>query len=158
MFDRIRKKPRASPKPKASTSSLPNSVPSIVIQNHLPTSQALADLTNTPRKRKSRVPASTDSDESDEEFFLPYPDIATVLADLHKSYPAFNFPSYEAALKGKGIMYANSAVDFDRDYYQKLGLADGAIGPFLAYCKKVVKRVRKTSRKKKLARVDSNDA
>jgi hypothetical protein len=72
--------------------------------------------------------------------------ISDVLAELHVRYPKLNFPQYEDVLADKGIVYAESVGDFNRDFYLKLGISEGAIGSFVKgidralYCEKMGKK------------------
>jgi hypothetical protein len=54
-------------------------------------------------------------------------------------------------LEEQGIVYAESVSDFDCDYFINLGMAEGAIGPFL---KGVNKALRREKNKRKKARVN----
>ena len=54
-------------------------------------------------------------------------------------------------LEEKGIVYVESTFDFDRKFYIDLGLAEGAVGPFLGGVKKALAREK---REKKWARLN----
>ena len=75
-----------------------------------------------------------------EEESLPLTD---VVAHLDRKYPKLALPQYLPILKVQGIVYAESVGGFEKDYYVGLGMADGAIGPFLAGVKKALKSERK---------------
>ena len=76
--------------------------------------------------------------------------ISDVLIKLHVRYPKLNFPQYEDVLADKGIVYAESAGDFDRDFYLELGIPEGAIGPFIEGINRALYRKKKGKKRAKL--------
>lgn len=85
--------------------------------------------------------------------------ITDILSRLHKKWPALNYPQYETALHEKGIAYVVNAIDFGPDFYkEKVGMADGAVGPFVKLVGTQAQRdskaaVRRAKKGKKRARV-----
>lgn len=69
-------------------------------------------------------------------------------------YPKLDFPQYEGVLADRGIVYAESAVDFERDFYLELGIAEGAIGPFMTGIGRALYREKK---EKKRAKFDNKE-
>ena len=57
--------------------------------------------------------------------------ISDILTELHVKYLKLNFLQYEVILANKGIVCAESVINFDKDFYLDLGFAKGAIGPFV---------------------------
>jgi hypothetical protein len=107
----------------------------------------------TARKRAHEESSDDDSDEDDEALT-----IVDVLQELHKKFPALNYPQYAEALKEKGIIYATSALDFDKLYYKdSVGMADGAIGQFVKRVGKMVRAAKKRNGKKRARTGDDND-
>lgn len=110
-------------------------------------------------KRSHNSIYSSDSEsESDSE---PIP-IASVLDKLDGKRSALNFHQYKAALERDGIAYACSVGDFDRDFYvKKIGMAEGAVGPFLRGVKKMLdasKRAAKRAKHSGDSRKENNGA
>ncbi|KAJ7077933.1 hypothetical protein C8R44DRAFT_910695 [Mycena epipterygia] len=111
--------------------------------------------TNIPTSRKHAREESSD-DESDDD--IDALKIEDVLQELHQRYPALNYLQYAEALKAKGIIYANSALDFDNLYYKdNVGMADGAIGNFVKRARKMVKDAKKRNGKKRAKTSEDND-
>ncbi|KAJ6592746.1 hypothetical protein B0H19DRAFT_920953, partial [Mycena capillaripes] len=110
------------------------------------------DNDRVPAKRgHGKVAADSDSDSKDEPSSIP---IRQVLADLHEKMPDLEIIQYEDVLRSKKIVYAQTVVDFDREYYvNTIGMADGVVGPFLRHARKLVQKERKI---RKRARVDGN--
>jgi len=77
-----------------------------------------------------------------------------VLADLNTKYPKLHFDQYEAILEKHGIVYAESVGEFSRDFFVGLGMAEGAVGPFLKGTRKALLREK---RDRKQARVDDKE-
>ena len=75
---------------------------------------------------KQAISYSTNNDTDSESLM-----ISNILMELHVKYLKLNFPQYEVILANKGIVYAESAIDFDKDFYLDLRFAEGAIGPFV---------------------------
>ncbi|PPQ81018.1 hypothetical protein CVT25_014526 [Psilocybe cyanescens] len=80
--------------------------------------------------------------------------ISDVLAEIHVRYAKLNFPQYEDILANKGIVYAESAMDFDKDFYLELGIPEGAIRPFMKGINCVLHHERKG---KKCAKLDDKE-
>jgi hypothetical protein len=76
--------------------------------------------------------------------------IASVLDRLDGKQSALNFCQYKAALERDGIAYACSVGDFDREFYvKKIGMAEGAVAPFLRGAKKMLDVSRKAAKRAK---------
>ncbi|KAG8965485.1 hypothetical protein FRC00_001649 [Tulasnella sp. 408] len=138
-FD-LKKRARTTAAKQASTPIMP----SIVIQNQIPT--ALGDATNllsNKRKRASSKPdSSTDSDDKST-------DIGTLLTKLNDKYPALKFHQYKDSLEKSGIAYTKIAANFDEKFFkEEAGMAVGAVSVFLKGCKHAVKndKARPTAR------------
>ena len=87
---------------------------------------------------------TTDSDSTDsDEESLP---IADVITQLHRKYPRLNFPQYLPLLEGQGIVYAESVTGFDEEYFTSLGIAEGAVKPFLLGVRKVMRKEKKRAK------------
>jgi hypothetical protein len=67
---------------------------------------------------------------------------------LNNKYPLLGLPQYLSTLKAQGIVYAESVGSFDKEYYVGLGMAEGAVGPFLTGVKKALKLKKETKRAK----------
>ena len=118
----------------------PEPVPIHVHINNNPLSASHAanePLSALPRLKRTRSTASISSNGSQNGELLPLSDI---LADLHLKFPKLNLPQYEAALEEHGIVYGDCVADFDRNFYISLGMAPGAVGPFLKGVRKAVKQ------------------
>jgi len=70
----------------------------------------------------------SDSTNSDEESLS----ISDVIAQLHRKYSRLNFPQYLPLLEKHRIVYAESVTGFDEEYFTSLGIAEGAVKPFLS--------------------------
>jgi hypothetical protein len=57
-------------------------------------------------------------------------------------------------LANKGIIYAESALDFEKDFYLELGIAEGAIGPFM---KGIGRSLHREKKERKRAKVDDKE-
>jgi len=117
-----------------------------------PLRQIDTNISSTGPSKRRRDPSSDEDSDSDDDDGLT---VAAVLEELHQTFPALNYPQYVDALAAKGIVYASSALEFDKTYYKEnVGMADGAIKKFL---KKSGKMVNKKRHGKKRARVSSED-
>ena len=96
---------------------------------------------------KRTISYSSDEDTASESLT-----ISDILTELHARYPKLDFPQYEGLLAEKGIVYAESAMDFDKDFYFNLGIAEGAVGSFM---KGIGKALHRKKKGKKSAKVDS---
>ncbi|KAJ7089961.1 hypothetical protein C8R44DRAFT_648573, partial [Mycena epipterygia] len=109
--------------------------------------------TNADASRKRTREAYSDDSDSDDDSSLTIQD---VLQDLNNMFPALNYPQYSEALTSKGIIYASSALDFDKTYYKEtVGMADGAIGTFVKRVRKMVKGEKRNGRKRARESADS---
>jgi len=68
---------------------------------------------------------------------------------LNNKYPLLGLPQYLPALKAQGIVYAESVGSFEKEYYVRLGMAEGAVGPFLMGVKKALKSKKKEKKRAK---------
>ncbi|KAF9524688.1 hypothetical protein CPB83DRAFT_897732 [Crepidotus variabilis] len=98
----------------------------------------------TQSQKRSCTPKSASESDLDIE---PLP-LSEVINNLHLHYPLLDLPQYPPALKKKGIVYANSVSTFPRDFYVGSGMAEGAVGPFLAG----VRKARKNKKEKHLCK------
>ena len=89
---------------------------------------------------KRQLSSSSESSTDDEEESLP---LADVVSCLHCKYPQLNLPQYLSVLKDHGIVYAESVGGFEKGDYIGLGMAKGAVGPFLVGVKKALKLEKK---------------
>jgi hypothetical protein len=91
---------------------------------------------------------STDGDSTDsEEESLS---LSIVINQLHRKFPQLNLPQYLHLLEKQGILYAESAVGFDEEYFISLGIVEGAVKPLLSGIQKAWAREK---RLKKCAKV-----
>jgi hypothetical protein len=95
---------------------------------------------------KRQLSSASKSSADSEEESLP---LADVVAHLDPKYLWLNLPQYLHVLKDKGIFYAESVGSFEKEYYVRLGMAEGAVGLFLTGVKKALKSHKK---KKKCAK------
>ena len=101
-------------------------------------------------KRRNSLIADS-SDDSDAES-LP---LSHILDELDVKFPKLNLPQYMPLLEEKGIVYVESVFDFDRKFYIDLGLAEGAVGPFLGGVKKALAREKREKKRARLNRSPS---
>jgi hypothetical protein len=102
-----------------------------------------------PSDSDSSSSSSTSENESDCEA-IP---IRGVLIKLDQKLPDHRYLQYEAALKQKGILYAKSALDFDKGVFmQDIGMVEGSVGPFLHKVEKVIGEKEKAMAKKRKAK------
>jgi hypothetical protein len=90
-------------------------------------------------KRLRSIISSEISTDSDEEQLL----LADVLEIPNKKYPQINLPQYMPILKEEKILYAETVLEFDKDYLVGLGIPEGAARPLLKGVEKVVGRRKK---------------
>jgi hypothetical protein len=64
--------------------------------------------------------------------------LADVLKILNQKYPQLNLPQYMPLLEQEKIMYAETVLEFDKDYLVGLGIPKGAARPLLKGVEKVV--------------------
>lgn len=83
---------------------------------------------------------STDSDEE------PLP-LADVLEILNEKYPQINLPQYMPILEKEKIVYAETVLEFDKDYLVGLGIPEGAVRPLLKGVEKVIGRRKKEKKR-----------
>lgn len=101
---------------------------------------------------KHRVPSGmSDSESSDSDSDSPDRlTIAVILDKLDWKYPVIDYPQYARPLAARKICYARHAADFDRQYYVKqIGMAEGAIGPFIELVRKMTQKQKRNVRKRK---------
>lgn len=118
-------------------------------------SAALGDISNSPKKKRTREEALMDSDsDSDSDSDQRWPSIKVLLSELHHRLPDYNFPAYEDALRAKGIHYVDVVSEFPAKYYQDLGMQDGAVPPFLKHAAKLVRKTKAVRKASKAPRVN----
>jgi hypothetical protein len=88
---------------------------------------------------------SEDLSDSDEESPL----VSDILKVIDHKYPQLNFPQYMPLLEEQKIVYAETVLEFEVDYFVGLGIPEGAVRPLLAGVRKALKRHK---RAKKCAR------
>jgi len=132
---------------------------------HISCDQPLGKVGNSELAHKcpaSPISDSEISDSSSDDNNAESIPIADILQSLNRKLPAHNYLQYKDALVKNGILYAQSALDFDKDtYVLDLGMVVGTVGPFLWKVTKVVegspkaraKRSRAKKRAKKRARL-----
>jgi hypothetical protein len=125
----------------------PESTPIHVhINNNTLSGSSTVNQTSFPlfRLKRTQSAASISSDGSQDGESLALSD---VLGDLHVRFPKLNFPQYEPLLEEHGIFYAESVADFDREFYVTVvGMAEGAVRPFLKGVHAAIKRERKRAK------------
>jgi hypothetical protein len=60
-------------------------------------------------------------------------------------------------LANKGIVYAESAVDFEKNFDLELGITEGAIGPFMKGIGRALYREKSEKKEKKRAKFDDKE-
>lgn len=95
-------------------------------------------------KRQLSSPPESSSDSEEESLLL-----ADVVARLDRKYPQLVLPQYLPVLKDHGIVYAESVGGFENEYYIGLGMAEGAVRPFLDGVKRTLKMGRKEKKRAK---------
>jgi hypothetical protein len=96
---------------------------------------------------------STDSDDSDEEPLA----LADVLETLNQKYPQINLPQYMPILEQEKIVYAETVLEFDKDYLVGLGIPEGETRSLLKGVEKVVGRRKKEKKEKKRIQVSQRE-
>ena len=111
--------------------------PAIHIHNHFATpTDPLRSQPALPHGSKRKHSPSPDSSSDDTESeSLP---LVNVLADLDMKYPKLHYPQYESVLEERGLVYAEGVAEFSWEFFRELGMAEGAIGPFLKGMKKAL--------------------
>jgi len=89
---------------------------------------------------------SDDATDSDEEALT----LSEVLQNLHRKYPRLDLPQYMPLFEKEKIIYAETILQFDREYLLQLGIADGAVHLLMEGVQKVLRREKK---ERKRARV-----
>jgi hypothetical protein len=105
----------------------------------------------TPQKGLKRDHSMTtdgDTTDDDDEESLP---LSTVINQLHRKFPRLNLPQYLPILEKQGILYAESAIGFDEEYFVSLGVAEGAVKPLLSGVKKAWARETRVKKRAKVA-------
>lgn len=100
-------------------------------------------------KRTISESYSSDNGAESESESLTISDILTELHVRYPRYPRLNFPQYEGVLANRGIVYAEKAMDFEKDFYLELGIAEGAIGPFIKGIGRALHREKKGKKRAK---------
>lgn len=104
------------------------------------------------KRRFSSVSESAGSDSDSDEEALPLSD---VLRQLNRKFPQLYLMQYLPLLQKQGIIYADTVSDFKKEFYVKLGIPEGAVGPFMSGVKKALereKREKKRARKENILR------
>ena len=103
------------------------------INNHPLAGSGVTDqnvpIPNSHKCKCSELSSSDDNDSSDSE--SESLTISEILDNLHQQLPKLNLPQYKQILADCGIAYVECVSNFDREYYIELGMAEGAVGPFL---------------------------
>lgn len=94
-------------------------------------------------RKRPRSITSENSTDSDEE---PLP-LADVLEILNQKYPQINLPQYMPILEQEKIVYAETVLEFEKDYLVGLGIPEGAARPLLKGVEKVVGRGKKEKKR-----------
>jgi len=81
------------------------------------------------KHKYSMLSNSSEDDSSDSE--SESLTVSEILDDLHQRLPKLKLPQYKQILEDHGISYAECVSDFNQEYYIELGMAEGAVGPFL---------------------------
>ncbi len=89
--------------------------------------------------KRDRSVCSDDTTDSDEEALTLY----EVLQNLHRKYPQLDLPQYMPLFKKEKIVYAETILQFDREYLVQLGIAEGAVHLLMAGVQKVLCREKK---------------
>ncbi|KAF8811481.1 hypothetical protein BYT27DRAFT_7277025 [Phlegmacium glaucopus] len=116
------------------------------ITNNPLASASSANQYSYPRSSLKRAISYSTDDDTDSESLT----ISDILTELHVKYPKLNFPQYKVVLANNGIVYTESVIDFDKDFYLDLGIAEGAIGPFMKGISRALHRERKEKKRAKL--------
>lgn len=114
-----------------------------------PLKTLFSDTNDSPTRIGSkRSHDSIDDSNSELESDSEPISIASVLDKLDGKQSALKFCQYKAALEWDGIAYACSVGDFDQEFYvKKIGMAEGAVGPFLRGVKKMLDVSRKAAKR-----------
>ena len=103
------------------------------------------------KRRLSSVSDSSLDGSEDETLQL-----AEVVAHLNHKYLQLSLLQYLPKLKDQGIVYAESVGDFKKEYYIRLGMAEGAVGPFLTGVRKALKLKKKNTKRSKNLEKENN--
>lgn len=109
---------------------------------------------NSPSPTRGLKRLNSSTSDSSEDSNAESLSLSLILDHLDVKFPKLNLPQYMPLLEEKGIVYVESVFDFDRKYYIDLGLAEGAVGPFLGGVKKALAREK---REKKRAKVNKEN-
>jgi hypothetical protein len=127
-----------------------------IVHVHIGCDQPLGKVGNSEPAHKHPASPTSDSETSDSSSndndaeSIP---IANILQSLNRKLPTHNYLQYKDALVKNGILYAQSALDFDKDtYVSDLGMVVGAVGPFLRKVTKVVEGSAKAQAKRSWAK------
>ena len=104
-------------------------------------------------KRSRSLTDTSDADsDSDEEEALP---LSEVLLTLHPKYPKLDLLQYIPLFEKENIFYAETILQFDKDYLAQLGIAEGAIYPLMSGVEKILRREEKQRKRARLFREQS---
>jgi len=137
-FDHVQKKPRHAAS--ASSSSAPVH---IHITNDIPLSdhggQCRVNNDSSVTNRGHSI-----SDSGDECDLITYPAITEVLRKIHAAFPLLNMPQYESILLEHGVMYANTVLDLDTDFFiDVIHMPRGAVMTFCRQATRLVRHAKK---------------
>lgn len=82
---------------------------------------------------------SDDATDSDDEALT----LSEVLQTLHRKYPRLDLPQYMPLFEKEKIVYAETILEFDREYLVQLGIAEGAVDILMAGIRKVLRQEKK---------------
>jgi hypothetical protein len=91
------------------------------------------------------------SDSGDGESDLNCILLADILEGLHLKFPKLDFPQCTRILNARGILYAENAVHFDREYFVQAGLSEGAAASLLAAIGKAVCRKQRRGKRTRVS-------
>ncbi|KAF8799498.1 hypothetical protein BYT27DRAFT_7176287 [Phlegmacium glaucopus] len=150
-LDRLRERRRCSGGKKTTSTQPSQPIHVNITNNPLVGSSSTNQRTYPSRCLKRTISAISYSsnDDTNSECLT----ISNLLANLHVKYPRLNFLQYETLLAEKGILYAESVLEFDKDFYLDLGMAEGSIGSFM----RGVSRALKREKGKKRAKLDDKE-
>jgi hypothetical protein len=101
------------------------------------TSRHNISTNNTPGtsglKRRLSL-ASEDLSDSDEES----PPVFDILQIIDRKYPQLNLPQYMPLLEEQKIVYAETVLEFEVEYFVGLGIPEGAVRPLLTGVRKAL--------------------
>ena len=88
--------------------------------------------------------ANISHSDSDESTLISYPPISKVLTDLHVVMPLIDYPRFEEALVKNGMVYANSVLNINTDFFSTIvGMPIGVVHDFVDHAKRLTRRTKK---------------